>query len=176
MKDNRRVKMTKNCLKQALLELLSANGKDKVNITDVCNAADVNRSTFYAYYNGLDDLMQEVEDDFLAQIPLPLFQMTDDERCLTEVGKIFEYIKSNANVFNILTRDEEFTQKMTRYIFDQYNDQTLADDDSTGRYIIIYRISGAIGLLKHWIVDGFPIPPADFARFVMKIATSTILQ
>ena len=176
MKENRRVRMTKNCLKQAMLELLSVHGKDKISITDVCNAADINRSTFYAYYNGLDELMSEIEDDFLEQIPLPFDQIDSDGQCLSELTKIFEYIKSNVNivrVFMFRTNDDGFILKLTKYIYEHYKNTLQKPDSVEERYSIIYRISGAIGLIKNWITDGFPISTAEFARFTLMIAVPT---
>lgn len=50
MADNRRVRMTKKLIKDAYLELLESNPSEKISVTDVCKVADVNRSTFYMYY------------------------------------------------------------------------------------------------------------------------------
>ena len=47
--DNRRVKITKKMIKDAMLELLENRPINKITVTDICKYADVNRSTFYAY-------------------------------------------------------------------------------------------------------------------------------
>ena len=67
MQENRRVRMTKRCMKDALLELLDKMPLNKVSVTDICNTADVNRSTFYAYYNDIEALLSEIETEALAQ-------------------------------------------------------------------------------------------------------------
>ena len=46
MAENRRVRMTKKIIKDALLELLDKKPLDKITVTDICNTADLNRSTF----------------------------------------------------------------------------------------------------------------------------------
>ena len=69
MKDNRRVRMTKKLMKDALLELLEQHPLNRITVTDVCRSADVNRSTFYAYYTDVETLMLEIEDDVLSQLP-----------------------------------------------------------------------------------------------------------
>ena len=50
MSDNRRVRMTKKLMKDAYLELLERSPSEKISVTDICKVADVNRSTFYLYY------------------------------------------------------------------------------------------------------------------------------
>ena len=41
---------------------------DAVTVTDICNAADVNRGTFYKYYRDVCDLFEKTEDDFIEEI------------------------------------------------------------------------------------------------------------
>ena len=66
--ENRRVRMTKRMIQEAVLELLETTGPDKLTVTDVCQRADVNRSTFYAYYAEIRDVIREIEDDLLQRL------------------------------------------------------------------------------------------------------------
>ena len=70
MPENRRVRITKKMIKDAYLELLEHNSSEKISVTDICKAADVNRSTFYMYYENTIILHQEIENDVLEQIPI----------------------------------------------------------------------------------------------------------
>lgn len=68
MAENRRVRMTKRLMKDALLELLEVKPLEKITVTDVCAAADVNRSSFYAHYQDIHALLRELEDEVLEHI------------------------------------------------------------------------------------------------------------
>ncbi|UKI13300.1 MAG: hypothetical protein L6V84_03365 [Oscillospiraceae bacterium] len=70
MADNRRVRMTKKLIKDAYLELLESNPSEKISVTDVCKVADVNRSTFYMYYEDTIALRHDIENDVMDQIPV----------------------------------------------------------------------------------------------------------
>ena len=70
MADNRRVRMTKKLIKDAYLELLETNPSEKISVTDICRKADVNRSTFYMYYEDPITLRQDIENDLMEQIPV----------------------------------------------------------------------------------------------------------
>lgn len=59
MPDNRRVRMTKKLIKDAYLELLESSPSEKISVTDICKVADVNRSTFYMYYEDTIALRQD---------------------------------------------------------------------------------------------------------------------
>lgn len=69
MEENRRVRMTKRLLQDALMELLEEKPLEKITVTQVCQKADVNRSTFYAYYPDVGALLAELENGVLEQIP-----------------------------------------------------------------------------------------------------------
>ena len=45
-------------LKQALLILLDENEFDQLSVSKICKEADVNRSTFYAYYDNQFQLLE----------------------------------------------------------------------------------------------------------------------
>ncbi len=51
-KEDRRIRMTKRMLKDALIELLKKKDIYHVSIRELCEAADVNRTTFYKYYGS----------------------------------------------------------------------------------------------------------------------------
>lgn len=52
IKNNRRVIMTKKIIKDTFIEMLEKEDISKIHIRDLCNKADINRSTFYKYYDS----------------------------------------------------------------------------------------------------------------------------
>ena len=69
--ENRRVRMTKRLMKDALLELLEKEELVNISVTAICKTADVHRSTFSDYYKDPADLLRETKQDFLERIPAP---------------------------------------------------------------------------------------------------------
>jgi AcrR family transcriptional regulator len=53
---DRRVLRTRRALQHAFLRLITEKGYDAVSIQDICEAADVGRSTFYLHFTSKDDL------------------------------------------------------------------------------------------------------------------------
>jgi len=53
---DRRVLRTRRALQHAFLRLITEKGYDAVSIQDICEAADVGRSTFYLHFASKDDL------------------------------------------------------------------------------------------------------------------------
>ena len=65
-KEDRRVTMTKRLLKDALTEMLRKEDIYHVSIRELCERADVNRTTFYKYYGNQFDLLADMENDLLV--------------------------------------------------------------------------------------------------------------
>ena len=71
---NRRVQYTRRALREALIDLVSEKPLANITITDICARADINRSTFYLHYQGVHELLGEIEDHIIAHIETQLLQ------------------------------------------------------------------------------------------------------
>lgn len=67
---DRRVLKTKAALRDAMLSLMAPKGWDELSIQEICNAANVGRSTFYVHYQSKDDLLAESLNDLRDQLAL----------------------------------------------------------------------------------------------------------
>ena len=63
-----RVQKTKERLKRALLSILREKSVDRISISEICSAANVNRNTFYAHYTSIEDLQDEIEGNFMSEL------------------------------------------------------------------------------------------------------------
>lgn len=55
-------------LKVALVQLLSDNKLQDVSVKELCRHAFIARSTFYVYYNNIDEVLEDVENDMIAKL------------------------------------------------------------------------------------------------------------
>ena len=67
-RQDRRVRYTKLVLRQSLLELMRDRPINKINVTDICERADINRGTFYAHYADQYDLLAQIENELYEEI------------------------------------------------------------------------------------------------------------
>lgn len=72
MEKDRKIRKTKRALHQALLSLLEEKDLEKITVTQLCERADINRSTFYVYYaipqDCFHEMAQEVMDEMVQQM------------------------------------------------------------------------------------------------------------
>lgn len=63
-----RILKTKESLKQALTELLKEKPDGKIKVEDLLKKSGVSRSTFYAHYKTVDDLVFSISEDIFHHV------------------------------------------------------------------------------------------------------------
>lgn len=175
MTDNRRVRMTKKLIKDAYIELLETNPSEKISVTDICKVADVNRSTFYMYYEDTIVLRHDIENDLMEQIPvlstMPS-EITSDEQFIEILESFFTYIKDNDRMFRILILQADnraFTRRLIDAVLRKYHIDSQSTDQLLAKYEYVFIVSGVIGLLGAWIEGNYQITAKKFSEMVLKI-------
>ena len=51
---NRRTAYTKTAIRRTFFELLEEKDFDKISVREICQRADINRSTFYRHYDDIN--------------------------------------------------------------------------------------------------------------------------
>lgn len=54
---DRRVQRTRRALRDALISLMTERGWDEVSVQDICDRADIGRSTFYVHFQNKEELL-----------------------------------------------------------------------------------------------------------------------
>lgn len=177
-KDNRRVRMTKRLMKEALLELLEQHELSRITVTAICETADVHRSTFYNYYHEPADLLREIEQDFLDHIPLPptAFDPLSQKRFLFTNKGFFDYVKKNVKALRILlnkTENNGFASRFVDLLCDQYLVGIEDKDELNSRFKRLYIANGTVGMLREWIEQDFPMSSENFADLIFHYSRKT---
>ena len=167
--ENRRVRMTKRLIKDALLDLLERTDLSGISVTALCAAADVNRSTFYAYYASPSDLLREIEQDVLDRIPAPPYPQNRhwEESLLPITTAYFDYVKENEKVFRVLfskAANADFSSRMVDLLCSQLIVGIENEDELSARFLQLYIANGTVGMLREWVDAGFPISSREIAK------------
>ena len=178
MDENRRVKLTKKMIKEALTALMCEKGFAKISVKELCEKADVNRSTFYAYYRDISSVIRDMEEDILMQ--LPDLGSTDLEEFNSKIFSLFEYIRVNSRVFYVMmfnSSSSQFCKKLMDAILQKYEGLSTIKDERVSRMSYIFCANGIVGLVKDWIESGFCLDTGNFTKIAMGLALrSTSLE
>jgi AcrR family transcriptional regulator len=149
---DRRVRRTRRALRGALLTLTHERGWDEVSVMDICERADVARSTFYTHFADKEELLLSGFDDLSAALRAKTDQVSRDAPAvLSFLGGLIEHASENARLFRALVgkRAGQVAQKAFRqFVFDLVREDLLAafPEDPTVEAAARY-VSGGISEL-----------------------------
>ncbi|NKN10588.1 TetR/AcrR family transcriptional regulator [Rhizobium laguerreae] len=181
---DRRVARTRTMLQKALVSLILRKGYDAVTVEDICEAADVGRSTFYAHFTGREDLKRSSLDDHLRVMLIARQRQAmtasgdaEDRKLAFALG-MFEHARDHMDLYRALVRG-----RGGAIAFDQIRD-ILCDlvraeipanrdvNSSPPREFIVEFIVGAfLAVLTWWLDGGAKLPPERVNEMFRSLAT-----
>ena len=173
--DNPRVIRTKGYLKEALIELLTTTSFENITIKAICQKAAVNRSTFYAYYTCPRDLIEEIEQDIISQ--LPDYKPTDQKPFFLSMKQLMEYIRKNRNTFYILltsSADRSFGEQIIAAVMDKYDELANFSNIDDKEMSFIFVINGVVGIIREWIEKGFQMSVDRITYLIIDMAFRSV--
>jgi len=102
---DRRVRRTKKAIHDSILEILAKKPLTEITVTELCNKADINRKTFYIYYNTPTDVFNEYLELFATRLKDFLDEFSKEMNVFT-IELIFSLVtplvKSDENIKNLI--------------------------------------------------------------------------
>lgn len=175
-KESRRVKMTKMLLNESFLKFLAEKPLPRITIKEICEDADVNRSTYYAHFTDPYDQLKKLEADIMVDITIYVDSIItdglhDDKKQRQIIKGILEYIKSKKYVFQVLlgsNGDANFQRNMLTFfgerIFEKEHTETIKAVKKAYQYI--YAGTGSFGLIFYWIMDDDAVDIETMAEWI----------
>lgn len=178
-KDRRSVRRTKRLLKSSLIDLLQMKDITKISVSELAEAADINRGTFYLHYQDIYDLLDDLEND----IAMEFISISDRHRPEIRKGDIFPvlrdfliYISENARICLTLSKIKNHND-MLRKLRKVLRENCLQDwsamqkimDTDTYEYYFAFIQAGYVGMLEYWMKNGMKETPEQISRMAEKI-------
>lgn len=161
--ESRRVKMTKSLLNDSFLDCLAEKPLEKVTVTEICERADVNRSTYYTYYEDPFDqylrLEEDLGTDIAALLAATLFgEVPGNEKLYKLFTSVLDYIVQKRREFKILLSGNLDLSLLKEIIFSLWDAVFPPEDganinDMEQRYRYLYCSSGCISLIFQWVTS-----------------------
>ena len=179
---DRRVLRTRRALRDAMISLLVEQGWDDINIQDLCDRADVGRSTFYMHFQNKEELLVSGLNDLRGALQA---QATSSRQraagAMPFVRGLIEHVYEQRMLFKSIIgrRSGHVVQKRFREMVTQ-----LVDDDvsrlasaSWQRDAGAHYLAGALaGLLSWWMDAGNALSADDIESHFHRLTLPVIKQ
>lgn len=174
MRQDRKTRYTRMVLQDSLIELMKQKPVSKISIKEICENADINRTTFYAHFSNQYDLLRSIEDQTLlyAKERLQSLLKTDKSEAIKIIESIFEYFAENSDHIQLLMSEQgdiDFQKKLLRLIYEFCGtipkDAKLVDVLSN-EYYFVFAVNGSIGIIQHWLKTGLQKSAKEMAEIL----------
>ena len=163
-REDRRITMTKRMLKDALIGMLKEKDIYHISIRELCERADINRTTFYKEKDILDFTAKAVQ-----------YNETDPEKIIYTVCC---YVEENIEFIRLIINnnvDPSFAHKL--FAMEVIKDSALKNytdrSDAELEYIYNFLTYGAFRMVYVWLNKEEREPPEVFSRLISQIMLSS---
>lgn len=163
-------------IERALLELYCRKELGEISVKELCSKASVARSTFYAYYNVIDDCMLSIENRLISELVRLNSELmgTDTLEDLDFFRDAMEFVQDNSETFTVLLVKRpnfRFIEKWKDGIKYHMYDRMPHQSSEKNRELTLEMIaSEAIAAYTFWLKKSYDI---DF-EFAKKLISRTI--
>ena len=179
IKEHKKVTHTKNAIHNALIELLEKESITKVSIRELCQIADINRTTFYNHYGSQYDVLNEMARQFLDNTSYYMMeQLAEGESLKKSLLAALKYIKDNKKFAKLLLIQNNYDVisyiniQMPSFdkLFSSNENVDWSQEQIRGRASFIQY--GTLKLLIDWIANDCEKKPADEVELILFILKS----
>ena len=165
---NQRFYTTEEKIEKALFSLLHIREYNDVSIKEICYEAGINRSSFYAHYQDINDLMIKTERKMSNQISKIFYPISKFDN--TKFEKMFQFLMDNKDFYlaYLKTNQQAFMERED--FLDFVNKAQNSANFSREKDLVFHMAFFAGGIKavsKMWMMTGCKQTPKEMANIIM---------
>ena len=170
VKNNLRFQETERKIKSAFLDLLGRRSMDDITVGDVCEAAGINRSTFYAHYDSAEALLEAMDEDMVRRL-MAIFNDETVDRPTRRDRYLIPYLHflldnrafyrayfHNSSQYSFKHDLQAICRASLEYCVRAMPEQTEHAD-----LLVAYHTAGIYALIREWANRNFDLTPEQMA-------------
>ena len=185
MRQDRKTRYTRMVLQDSLIELMKEKPIAKITIKELCEKADINRTTFYAHFTDQYHLLRAIEDETLTWVKEAagnLIREPEKNAAIKTLERIFQYVVDNSKHLQVLLSEQgdiDFQKQLFTAIYQLCGIDPSAGHSGNGgskELYFIFVVNGSVGLVRHWLKSGLNQSVQDIAKIIYEMAVPFIAQ
>lgn len=150
-KNNKRRRQSREKIEKVFIEMLQTKELQQISVSDICKAAKLNRSTFYANYLDIYDLADKISEQLVEQVKELYIDEQQEKFNSNDYLRLFRHIKENQlfyKTFFKLGYDNNVEMLYDSNLAQQHFNNKFID------YHIEFFKSGFNAIVKKWLERG----------------------
>lgn len=180
MKIDARTRYSLMMIRKTFIKLLKENPVNKITVKKLCDEAEINRATFYRYYEDIYDLYEKTKEDFINEF-FEEFKTREIFSIEEDLIHMLSLARQNADAIYALAKQSdayEFMQTLCAKIYNKFDEifktmcSGLTERQRMGTYYFI--VCGSTGIIAEWVERGMVNDEKEIAELLTKLITNTL--
>lgn len=173
---------TKKTIKDAFWELYKEKNIEKITVKDIMTKAGYNRSTFYAYFTDVYDILEQIEDELMpTEADLPPISLPNNQK-IDFFENIITIFERNSKYYSVLLSengDPHFVKKM-KNVFKSMMKDNLKDHTTISveelDYVLEFLVGATISTVQHWFEQDKNISMKQLLPLMYKLMDNELVR
>ena len=172
---DRRVLKTKRAIRNAFAKLMAEKDINDITIMELAETADINRKTFYNYYSGVYQVVEDIEHDILSSYaellggvefreymdaPVSLFNRFS--QLINMDPEFFGYLLTMNGNISLITRIMRLLKEKTCEVMVAQLEVEAYKAD----IVIDFVLSGMLSVYQHWFSSDRSVPAEEVSQII----------
>lgn len=163
--NNKRKKESQEKIEKTFLQLIQTKDVENISVSDICKKANLNRSTFYANYLDIYDLVEKVRVRMINEYASIFTNDNEAGHNPNSYLKMFNHIKENQIFYKTYFKLKfDVTSEIT------YFDKELAERFYNNKYIDYhceFFKAGITAIIKMWLNNNCKETPEEMVEILI---------
>lgn len=169
---DQRVRYTKMTIRKTFFEKLKEKPIDRITVSELCKCADINRTTFYKYYENAYDLLDKLEGEIMDELSSRI-EEAGATNFIDTLRITLTTIREDEATYHLLfesCEDSEFRARLFHLCYEENMrtiDRIFHSYTSTQKDWIYHFIAeGCNGILQQWFQSGMEASVEEVVSFI----------
>lgn len=164
-------------IKSVFLDLIGKYNIKEITVTEICQRSEINRSTFYKYFENVYDLLEKLEADIVNDVRQKLCEDFNMQKLFLKL----EDIEQNdlQNLASIYKEDPLFARNLGNigyeavlsYIETNYEKFSKIQTEYVSKFIA----AGCSSMIRNWLISGGSISSKEMIDLIPELMRRILL-
>lgn len=156
-------------VEQSLLELMRKLPFEDISVTQLCREANISRRVFYHLFTNKTDALYALIDHSILDAESYCPEIPD------QAVRFFRYWKAHQALLDALLENQLTGLLLERMLWTVLNEDydvrhwIRTEAMENGREILVFVVSGIMGMVHHWHLGGYKKSPEEMASLVVQM-------
>lgn len=164
--NNKRKKDSKLKIERAFIELIQTKEINEITVTDICKKTNLNRSTFYANYIDIYDLVDKIKERMINDF----FELYKEEVSIKQHSydflKLFRHIKENQLFYKTYFKLNIDLSPAIEFIEQKEVERFFEKVENTDYHVAFFK-AGLNAVLNKWLNNNCDLSPEEINQIIV---------